>query len=161
MGHFNTFNTDKVFSYSLMSNQILSMLYDVEKNMSSSYLHPVLISKATTMIDTMKNGDLLQHMETVNLNSLSSIDNLFMYDYGKSALQTLHTVSQDESVQSLFEKLKSYIQEIENEDLSHVKELKNFFKVVSDLLSNDLENNYYQQISLPMDTPDMLGWSYL
>jgi hypothetical protein len=141
-------NNEKVFSYSMMSNQVLGILYEVEKKHSIDSSYQVVITKAKKMIDTMKNGDLLQHMETINLNALSSLDNLFMYDYGKTALQKLHVISQEESVQPYLEKLQADFQEIEDQNFENLQELQEFFKVIGDLLRTDLENNYYVESKL-------------
>ena len=131
----------------MMSNQVLSMLHDVEKHNSEQYLNHTLLLKAKQLINTMLDGDLLQHMETINLNSLSSSDNLFMYDYGKSALRELQEVAQDGEFKKYFETLKNYINEVEGNNFEHLINIKKFFKVISNQLNNDLENNRYSHIS--------------
>lgn len=140
---------DKVFSYSMMSNQILGILYEVEKNRFIEPSYQMVIAKAKSMIETMKGGDFIQHhMDTINLSSLSSLDNLFMYDYGKSALQKLHEISQEDSVQPYLEKLQADFQEIENQNFENLQELRDFFKVIGDLLRTDLENSHYLENQL-------------
>jgi len=147
MNQVDIFNGDKIFGYSLVSEQVLGMLYDIDEHKSISHVNSILIEKAKKLIETISNGALIQN--GADLNSLSSTDNLFMYDYGSSAIQLINDASADQDINGYLDNLSTTISDIENGKFEATKKLENFFETIACLLDKDLDNMKYMNANEP------------
>lgn len=141
MNNIDIFNSDKIFGYSLVSEQVLGMLYNIDEHKNISQVNSILMGKAKNLIETIANGALIQ--KGVDLNSISSTDNLFMYDYGSSAIHTINNASAEQDISDYLDDLSTSIADIENGKFEATQKLENFFETIARLLDKDLDNMKY------------------
>jgi len=136
MNQVNIFDSDKIFNYSLDSEQVLGMLHSI-RNKNADIDDAILI-KAKKFIETIENGALLQNGK--DLNTLTSSKNLFMYNYGSGAIKELNNASNDSEIQIYLQQLSSYIKELEKGNTQNITNLESFFETVAILLDRDIDN---------------------
>lgn len=132
---------EKVFDYSFLSNQIVLTLQNIKKSSSVTIKNSRIIEKAKILLENILSGSLIN--EKKDLNYFSCEQDLFIYDYGSSALERINTLSNNEEVVNFLKKLIQRTEEIQLNKFSNIEELENFFKVINELLEQDLEQSKY------------------
>lgn len=132
---------EKVFDYSFLSNQILLTLHNIKKTCTLNAKNSKIIGKARTLVENILSGSLIN--EQNDWNSLSCEQDLFIYDYGSSAVERINTISNNQEIVDFLKKLIKKIEEIEANKFEHIDELESFFQVINQLLEKDLEESKY------------------
>lgn len=135
---------EKVFDYSFLSNQIVLTLQNIKKSSTVTIKNSKIIEKAKMLLENILSGSLIN--EKKDLNYFSCEENLFIYDYGSSAIERINTLSNNEEVVNFLKKLIKRTEEIKLNKFSNIEEieeLENFFQVINQLLEQDLEQSKY------------------
>ena len=136
MNQVNIFDSDKIFNYSLDSEQVLGMLHSIKTE--DIGVDNFVLKKAKNFIETIENGALLQNGQ--DLNTLTSSKNLFMYNYGSDAIKELNNASNDNEIQTYLHQLSSYLKELEDGNTQNITDLESFFETIAVLLDRDIDN---------------------
>lgn len=134
---------EKVFDYSFLSNQIILTLHNIKKSSTVSIKNSRIIEKAKTLLENILSGSLIN--EKKDLNYFSCEQDLFIYNYGSSALERINTLNNNKEVVNFLNKLIQRTEEIQLNKFSNsnIEELENFFQVINELLEQDLEQSKY------------------
>lgn len=132
---------EKVFDYSFLSNQILLALHNIKKSSCLNIKNSKIIKKARVLVENILSGSLIN--EKNEWNSFSYEQDLFIYDYGSSAVEQINNINDNQEIVDFLNQLIKKIEEVEANKFEHINELESFFQVIHQLLEKDLEEFKY------------------
>ncbi|MFY4862820.1 hypothetical protein ACOTWK_08120 [Aliarcobacter butzleri] len=143
---FNIYNKEECFNYSVVSDQIISTLYKVKKKMNLTKVDYKHIEKGKETLSLIIDGNLLESGQK-DLNSLST-SNLFIYDYGSTAMKTIKELNKNEEILEHLKELSKILDDLLGASIEKIKSLENFFNIIGSLLDKDIaESKYMSHLS--------------
>ncbi|MBP9876501.1 MAG: hypothetical protein KBE97_06390 [Leptotrichiaceae bacterium] len=143
---FNIYNKEECFNYSVIADQIIGTLYKVRKKISLTNVDYKHIEKGKQTLSLIIDGNLLESGQK-DLSSLST-NNLFIYDYGSTAMRTLKELNKNEEVIEYLKDLTKVLDDLLSASIEKIKSLESFFNTIGGLLDKDIvESKYMSHLS--------------
>ncbi len=138
---FNIYNKEECFNYSVVSDQIISTLYKVRKKINLTKIDYKYIAKGKETLSLIIDGNLLESGQK-DLSSLVT-NNLFIYDYGSTAMKTLKELNKDNEIVDYLKELDKTLDNLEDANGEEIHRVESFFNIISSLLDKDIVESKY------------------
>lgn len=138
---FSSYNKDECFTYSVVSEKMLGTLYKVRKKIPITKIDRKHIKKGQEILNLIVDGKLVESGKK-DVNSLTG-NNLFIYDYGSTAINSFINLSKSEEVLTYLRSLIRILNDVENSNADEIELVEDFFDTVGELLDKEIEESKY------------------
>lgn len=138
---FNIYNKEDCFNYSVISEKMIGTLYKVRKKIPLERIDYKHIGKGKEILNLILDGKLIESGKK-DFNSISN-NNLFIYDYGSTAINSLKKLNESEEIVKYLKDLDGILANVENSDIKDIEFVEDFFDTIGELLDKDIEESKY------------------
>jgi hypothetical protein len=147
MGLFDSLGKNQAFKYSMLATKVSQTIRKIERDGNLDDNEYDIIANGDKMLTQIIEGSLLVDRKDA-IDSISpSQEGLFAYSHALSAIERLNLLSEDNDLTDLFlnyHKNMNALSKKNTIEKDYLEALKNFFRALSKLFSEDLQSEYYK-----------------